>query len=103
MQDWPSCSPTAQALLPEVMVQGLPTKLVPLVQSPSQGPMQEVHSDSRADPVPAVVWPAWQAKQEVEAWAGWYLPVGQRVHSPVDQYLPDVQAVQDEEPVPGVP
>jgi hypothetical protein len=83
MQDWPSVSTTAQALLPEVMVQGLPEK-VPLGQP--------VHSANKAVPVPVVIWPAGQSRQEVEPGAGWYVETGQEVQAPAEAYLPAGQS-----------
>jgi hypothetical protein len=40
-----------------------------------------MQSDSKVVPVPSVMWPAGQSRQEVEAGAGWYLETGQEVQT----------------------
>jgi hypothetical protein len=64
-----------------------------------------VQSARRAEPVPVVVWPAGQSRQEVEARSGWYLDAGQEAQTPASKYSPAAQAVQSArraEPVPVV-
>jgi hypothetical protein len=55
---------------------------------------QPVQSARRAVPVPVVMLPAGQSRQEVEAGAGWYLEAGQEVQAPAEAYLPAGQSVQ---------
>jgi uncharacterized cupin superfamily protein len=42
---------------------------------------QPVQSARRLEPVPMVIWPAGQSRQEVEAGAGWYFEAGQDTHA----------------------
>ena len=56
---------------------------------------QSVQSARRAEPVPEVVWPAGQSRQEVEAAAGWYLEAGHATHPLGAQSLKPVQVERD--------
>ena len=42
---------------------------------------QPVQSARRLEPVPMVIWPAGQSRQEVAAGAGWYFEAGQDTHA----------------------
>jgi hypothetical protein len=64
---------------------------------------QPVQSARRLEPVPVVVWPAGQSRQEVEAGAGWYCDTGQEVQTPAAMYLPAAQPVQSARRLESVP
>ena len=57
---------------------------------------QAVQSARRLEPVPVVVWPAGQSRQEVEAESGWYFEAGQDTHA-------DTGGAQSLKPIPLMP
>jgi hypothetical protein len=54
-----------------------------------------VQPDPKAVPVPLVMWPAGQSRQEVEAAVGWYLEAGQATHPAGAHSLKPAQLAPD--------